>query len=916
MKSEIELERDELIYNLPVAIYGCDSQGYIEFYNKAAATLWGKQPVLGKDRWCGALKILDLSGNPIDAESSAMAIAVKEERIDNSVVLIENHKGLRRYVIPNPQLRYSQQGKILGAVNTLIDITTQFEERKKIAENAKQFTTLANSIPNLAWMAHPDGSIYWYNQYWYDYTGTTHEEMAGCGWKSVHDPEHLPAVIENWERSIELGEPFEMIFPIKGANQKFRTFLTCVFPVRDEYGKVLHWFGSITDINEQKKYSEVLEAILLKSESQKEDILQFAPDAVVSINSLGRIISWNPEAENIFGWKEKEVMGKTLTETIIPDRYAQRHNTGMANYLESGQGQVLNKLVEVSAVKKSGEEIPIELKISVTERDGGEIFIGFIRDISQRSKTEEIIRNKSNQLIEAQKLAHIGSWEWDVSTNKVDWSDELYRIYGLVPQEIEIDYNSFLERIHPDDRDNVNGIVEKAFKDLQPFAFHHRVIHSDGSIRILSATGKVFTDSKGRTVKMTGTGQDVTEQKRKEAELLESEERFYKIFDHNPVPLSLAELKTNKITYVNNLFCSLFGYSKEEIIGQNVNEILFDSAEYERVVAYIFSHLDEIRKLEEIKALTVNETEKLLLRLKETDAMNDFEVKYTRKDGTNFPAIISFEVIHINSKRFTVTSYMDITERKKAEEILRKNNEELEHMNKELESFNYIASHDLQEPLRKIQLYADRIIELEYNRLSEKGRDQFNRMHNAARKMQDLIRDLLSYSRVNFNEDDREYINLNDIVEDIIQEFSETITEKDAIIEVGDLGKLKIFQYQFRQLVHNLIGNALKFSKSGIRPRLRIKSEFDTGKGLEKVELEPKTTYCHITFRDEGIGFAEEYSDRVFGVFQRLHGKNKYPGSGVGLTIVKKIVDNHNGHISVQSKVEVGSTFHIYIPVN
>jgi signal transduction histidine kinase len=291
--------------------------------------------------------------------------------------------------------------------------------------------------------------------------------------------------------------------------------------------------------------------------------------------------------------------------------------------------------------------------------------------------------------------------------------------------------------------------------------------------------------------------------KKREAELKESEERFFKIFDSNPVALSLTEIKTNKITYVNNLFCTTFGYAKEEIIGHTAEELnLIESDEYQRVIEYIFGHLQEKRSLEQVQSLSVEEMEALLIRLRETQAMKDFEVQYTRKKGDTFPVIISFEVIRISSKHYTVTSYMDITERKKTEEKLKTQNEELEKINKELESFTYISSHDLQEPLRKIQVFASLILEKEYLQLSDKGKDQFVRMQSSAEKMQRLIQDLLAYSRTNIMEKDHENTNLYAIVEDVKSEFSETIEEKMATIEVRAAGELNIQDFQMRQLIH------------------------------------------------------------------------------------------------------------------
>ena len=143
----------------------------------------------------------------------------------------------------------------------------------------------------------------------------------------------------------------------------------------------------------------------------------------------------------------------------------------MKHFLKTGEGPVINKPIELSALKKNGSEFPVELKISTSKINDRYIFIGFIRDISIRKEAEETIQNKTNQLMEAQQLAHIGSWEWDVLTNKIEWSDELYRIYGLTPQEFKADYENYLKYIHPDDREYVNSIVQQAFKDHQPYQF-------------------------------------------------------------------------------------------------------------------------------------------------------------------------------------------------------------------------------------------------------------------------------------------------------------------------------------------------------------------------------------------------------------------------------------------------------------
>ena len=232
-----------------------------------------------------------------------------------------------------------------------------------------------------------------------------------------------------------------------------------------------------------------------------------------------------------------------------------------------------------------------------------------------------------------------------------------------------------------------------------------------------------------------------------------------------------------------------------------------------------------------------------------------------------------------------------------ANKSLLQKNEELGKMNKELESFSYISSHDLQEPLRKIQYFANRILEKDEAVLSESGKDYFRRMQNAANRMQHLIDDLLTYSRANTTERKFEYAHPGQIIEEIKEELKDEIEQKQAVIEVGELDKIHIIPFQFRQLIQNLISNALKFSSTERLPHISIKSKMGKGSEFENSGLLPNGTYCHISVTDNGIGFAPLYSDQIFRIFQRLHGKEQYEGTGIGLAIVKKIVDNHNGII-------------------
>ena len=246
---------------------------------------------------------------------------------------------------------------------------------------------------------------------------------------------------------------------------------------------------------------------------------------------------------------------------------------------------------------------------------------------------------------------------------------------------------------------------------------------------------------------------------------------------------------------------------------------------------------------------------------------------------------------------------------------------ELSIANKELLAFTYISSHDLQEPLRKIQTFVTIILENENKNISENGKYNFKRMQLAAGRMQQLIDDLLAFSRINTTDHKFEKTELNLIIEEVKTELKDTIQEQRATIEANELCPANIIPFQFRQLMYNLISNALKFSNPDIPSHITIKSRIIKGSKLNNAsmpdrlgKLSPEKNYCHITVKDNGIGFEPHFSERIFEVFQKLHGKDIYGGTGIGLAIVKKIVENHNGIIIATSELDKGAQFDIYIP--
>lgn len=240
---------------------------------------------------------------------------------------------------------------------------------------------------------------------------------------------------------------------------------------------------------------------------------------------------------------------------------------------------------------------------------------------------------------------------------------------------------------------------------------------------------------------------------------------------------------------------------------------------------------------------------------------------------------------------------------------------DLQVKNKELDAFTYISSHDLQEPLRKIQTFTNLILSSEFDNLSENGKQKFQRILYSANRMRQLIHSLLTFSRTNITDRQFENVDLSAVIEDLKEVLSENINEKQAIIETElQQADVCIIPFQFTQLMQNLIANAIKFAKPDVPPHVRITNSLINGTAIEYENCNKDASYSHIVVQDNGIGFDPKFSDKIFDVFQKLHDRDTYEGTGIGLAIVKKIVENHNGYIKASGEPMKGARFDIYIP--
>jgi PAS domain S-box-containing protein len=492
---------------------------------------------------------------------------------------------------------------------------------------------------------------------------------------------------------------------------------------------------------------------------------------------------------------------------------------------------------------------------------------------------------------EAQHLSRTGNFMWDLTRNTFTWSPAVYRIYEWEPGT-PLDYERLRDATHPDDRVTGEAYRERLLRTREPYDYHYRIDTASGE-KVVHARATLQLNGEGQPVAMIGTLQDVTERVKSEEALRASESRFAGILDIAQDAI-IAVDETQRITLFNQGAEKIFGYASDEVMGQPL-ELLIPGRLAVR-------HREEVEGF----AQSPEAARKMGQRR---------EIFGKRKNGDEFPAEASISKL-VRKDGITFTAILrDITERKAAEERMMALNAALGQSNDQLQSFAYVASHDLREPLRKIQTMADRIIDKEADRLSESARNYFERMQDAASRMDHLIEDLLAFSRTTATENPFERVDLNVTLEQVRSDLAVAIAEAGADVVSDVLPTVTGIPTQLHQLFQNLVANAIKFRKPEVPPRIRIESTVITTDEHSLSSRDPHKAYNRLRFHDNGIGFQQEYAERIFEMFQRLHGKADYQGTGIGLAICKRIVQNHGGTIRATGVTGVGAVFEVFLPM-
>jgi signal transduction histidine kinase len=691
----------------------------------------------------------------------------------------------------------------------------------------------------------------------------------------------IPAIFSNIHMAI-----FFKNFDIE---YNFAQFLKLVAYVVPLLGISLNYSRNIA---KQHQMNMMLDEEIRAKEKVQED-LERRQSLLQHAEKLANMGSWDLDVETkeinfsdalyrIFGYMPNSISPslELMYNMIIPD-YRMEYKQLLENAITNQTS--FNTEYEVLWVNGERRYILAQCRYIASDKK----IIGTCLDISELKETTQKLSQNEVLLKEAESIAHNGSFEWFNGVDHIFWSDELFRIHGFEPNSININFQFYKKLVHPDDLERCEKLQQKITESKKNFALEYRIIRPDKEVRYVYLTAKVILSKDESINKIIGNLQDITELKNA-AILLEKTESIYKTIASN-VPDSVV------LMYDRNFKLILFD-------GPILEDITFKNELYTGIPLSDMFPAEEVQQNEDIL--------KRAFDGEELQVEKDFETEKT--------FMIDFKPVrNASGDIFNVMVVMhDITEIKKVQKSLESKVEELNRSNQDLEQFAYVASHDLQEPLRKIRAFGDRLQTKYSSNIAEEGLDYIKRMQSASERMQTLIDDLLTFSRVTRTDEGYVEVDLHDQLKKIIEDLEFTIEKKNATIDLMVNHNICAIPGQIRQLFQNLISNAVKFTNEGVPPLVEIKSEILRGDAFNEEQLLQNKDYCRITIRDNGIGFDQQYSEKIFELFQRLHTRNEYQGTGIGLAVCKKIVEKHNGIIKVNSKQNEGTLFTIILPVN
>jgi PAS domain S-box-containing protein len=631
--------------------------------------------------------------------------------------------------------------------------------------------------------------------------------------------------------------------------------------LRDPGGN-LRGFSEITrDLSEPKE-----------SEAKYRGLMEAAPDAMLVVNQAGEIVLLNLQAESQFGYRRDELLGQKVS-SIVPEGFAERLVADGLRSAEEALAQQIGTGIELIARRKDGSEFPIEIMLSPLRSPEGILITAAIRDISVRKAAETHLAQMERRyrgLLEAAPDAMVvvnQSGEIVLLNLQAEKQfgyrrDELLgqKVFNIIPE-------GFAERLIADGLRS----AEEALAQHIGTGIELTALRKDGSeFPIELMLSPLESDD---VVLVTAAIRDISVRKAAETHLAQMESRYRGLLEAAPDAMVVVNQR-GEIVLLNLQAEKKFGYRRDELLGQDVTNIIPEGFA-ERLIA------DGLRSAEEALAQQIG---------------TGIELTARRKDGSEFPMELMLSPLGSLAGILVTVAIRDITKRRSAEALLLEKVEELYRSNEELQNFAYIASHDLQEPLRMVASYTSLIARRYKGKLDADADDFIAFAVDGAKRMQRLIQDLLTYSRVGSKEGEFSPISSEEALAQAIRNLRGAIDECAAVVTHDPLPVVLADETLLIQLLQNLLGNAIKYRR-GDAPAVHVGAvPCSGGKWLFSV-------------RDNGLGIEPQYFEKIFGMFQRLHKREEFAGTGIGLAICKKIVERHGGAISVESVIGEGSIF-------
>lgn len=691
------------------------------------------------------------------------------------------------------------------------------------------------------------------------------------------------------QQAFQSPGPLEFEASLRLPGGDVRLFATRYASLRDEHGQPFGVVAVVADITDTKEAEAERERLLNEVQVERDHLsalLAAIHDEVWFSDTQRRFTLANPAALKEFGLAAdaKVDIGKLADSLVVLRPDGSPRPPEDSPTLRALNGEILINEEEIIRTPASGELRYRQVSATPVKDKAGEIVgsVAVVRDITERKRAEAALERMQVLLAEGQKIAHLGSFEYDIATRTTVWSEEEYRIYGLDPARPSPTYDVLLQRhIHPDDAGVLRDTFATAMQSRGVYELEHRVVRPDGSVRWVYNRAHPYYDGQGEHVRYVGITLDVTERRTAEearghlAAIVESAQD--PIFSTGPDGI---------IRTWNRGAERLFGYTAREIVGKEVTALLPPERLYER--AEIMEQLQQGKSGELLDTVRVT------------------------KDGRRINVSLRVTPIFGSDGRVIGASAImrDISEHKRLEEEIRLANSSLERRVAErtgelsetvaeLERFTYTVAHDLRAPLRAIHRYSELLLDASLEIRGAEARDHLGRVTGAAKRMDKLISDLLTYSRVGLTQPKREVVDLGQAVEEAITTLAEQIKERDATVNVAiPVPRVLADQVLLDQVLTNLLSNALKFVPFDRKPKIEIATE-------------ARENYVRLWIQDNGIGVEPKYGDRIFGLFERLHGDDKYGGTGIGLAIVQRAAERMDGHVGFESEPGRGSRFWI-----